>query len=294
MLWTLLLPDGVVDREKALAVLNQTHFDGNALDYLCCVNAGKGLSFVGDAPPAALEQLVQYLQDHVGSPQDPANCERIAAFSTVAVGETGSSDRKEPVQDGAAPAEGSSGAVSVICFSKDRSFPLRECLRTMNQFVEGSLSINVLYTVQPQYEKAYKQIQADWPDVNFVREENSGEQLIALVAAAHDHVMLCCDDSLYYNTVKLSDVLGVLSNPQIVSYHMMLHPKLSFCHPQGKASSPPTLMPVDSHSVSWIRMMGQLEWNYPWDLSSTVYRKQDVVQMLDTIVAAVGARHRAS
>merc|ERR1712166_34704 len=36
--------------------------------------------------------------------------------------------------------------------------------------------------------------------------------------------------------------------------------------------------------------MGQLEWNYPWDLSSTVYRKQDVTQMLDTIVAAVGAK----
>ena len=36
--------------------------------------------------------------------------------------------------------------------------------------------------------------------------------------------------------------------------------------------------------------MGQLEWNYPWDLSSTVYRKQDVKQMLDAIVAAAGAK----
>eukprot|EP00656_Telonema_subtile_P056899 TRINITY_DN9230_c0_g1_i1.p1 TRINITY_DN9230_c0_g1~~TRINITY_DN9230_c0_g1_i1.p1 ORF type:complete len:291 (+),score=59.95 TRINITY_DN9230_c0_g1_i1:200-1072(+) len=182
-------------------------------------------------------------------------------------------------------------AVTVICFSKDRSFQLRECLRTIQQFVRGELSIHVLYTVRPEFEKSYDQIKSEYPEVEFVREEDFGEQLRHLVAEGADHVLLCCDDSLYFREVDMRNVVGVLADKQVVSYHLMLHPGLSFCHPQGKPSSPPAaMMPAGTHSNKWIRLMGSLEWNYPWDLSSTVYRREDVVSMLECIVAQSGVQ----
>jgi len=41
--------------------------------------------------------------------------------------------------------------------------------------------------------------------------------------------------------------------------------------------------------MTFVRVMGSLEWNYPWELSSSLYRIGDVRAMLESIVEHHGA-----
>lgn len=103
-------------------------------------------------------------------------------------------------------------------------------------------------------------VQKDFSEVDFIKEKMFGEQLRELVDRASEHVLLCCDDSLYFRTLELESVayrvpveqlsagsfrriVEVLSNPQVVSYHVMLHPGLRFCHPQVRPNH------LDTHEL---------------------------------------------
>jgi len=157
----------------------------------------------------------------------------------------------------------------------------------MEKFTQGgSLVTTVLFRAStPQFEKSYAELQTRHPGVTWVAEVSFGEQLRAAVATAHPHVLLCCDDSLYYNKFDLGEAARILdANPHVIVYHIMLHGGLSYCQPKGKESPPPPLMPGGGSSMTFVRMMASLEWNYPWELSSSLYRKADVEAMLEAIV----------
>ena len=149
----------------------------------------------------------------------------------------------------------------------------------MDQFTHGGcLLTTVIYRAStPQFEKSYAELQARHPDVRWVAEVSFSDQLRAAVAEAHPYVLFCCDDSLYYSSFDLGEAAGLLDkNPHVIAFHIMLHGGLNYCQPKGKQSLPPPLMPAGQSSMTYVRMMGSLEWNYPWELSSSLYRKADV------------------
>jgi len=184
-------------------------------------------------------------------------------------------------------AQMSTATISVLIFSKDRSFQLSECLRTMSLFVQGvHLETTILYNVSdPEFRHSYELLRERHTDVTWIEELDFGTQLREFVDSAHPYVLLCCDDSLYYADFDAAEAIDVLQgNQQVIGYHIMLHGGLDFCHPQGKPSMPPPLMPAMQRSNIYVRVMAGLEWNYPWELSSSIYRKSDVIAMLDAIV----------
>ena len=193
----------------------------------------------------------------------------------------------------APPNPTTSNNISVLCFSKDRPFQLKEFLRSFQQHVHnksGTINITVLYKTAPNSSMAcsYNYIRDMFPTVNMMLEKNFTQQLETFVQTSHaqnNSIMFAVDDVFFFNRIELSTVLHAFrSDPTIYAFHSKLHPNISYCHPADKQSIPPRTFQrvVGTDVLVYDRLHSGCtsDWNYPWDLCCTMYRSIDVVTML--------------
>jgi hypothetical protein len=152
--------------------------------------------------------------------------------------------------------------LSIICFSKDRAFQLKELLRSISLFLTPHIeaSISVLYkattytepapkpptnptdpstntaTITHNFQDSYDKVKALFPHVNFVAETNFSAQVKDLVTQADAYVMFCVDDVLFYNHTHVKEGMKVLKDDSTVfGYYLKLYPGLDFCHTANSA-----------------------------------------------------------
>lgn len=184
--------------------------------------------------------------------------------------------------------EPTSDGVTIICFSKDRTFQLKEYLRTLINALNSTISVNihVLWTASPEFEGSYKSLISMFPDVTFHQEYDFSAQLIELVQKAQKYILWGVDDVLYYNTIPLDTIVDTMSSDRsILSTILKLSPNITYCHPSNAESSPPkefytfpsgTLLKYD-------RTQCTQDWNYPFDLCGSIMHKEDVISLFEAI-----------
>ena len=183
--------------------------------------------------------------------------------------------------------------VTILCFSKDRPFQLKEFLRTLLHYVHnlhGTINITVLYKVDDKDDStmasSYEYVGTLFPQVHMLRETNFATQLQEFVAATQqDYLMFAVDDILFYNHIELSEPIRALkSSSDIFAFHTKLHPNVSYCHPADQDSIVPrTFQRIVGTSVLVYDRTHSgctMDWNYPWDLCCTMYRLEDVRRVL--------------
>lgn len=92
-------------------------------------------------------------------------------------------------------------SVRVIVFSKDRAFQLGQYLRTLFASSRGAtLDVHVLFRTDPpangrarDFAASYARVQAAFPAVNFVREDNFAVQVVLPVPSCRSS---CCLSSV--------------------------------------------------------------------------------------------------
>lgn len=173
--------------------------------------------------------------------------------------------------------------LSVICFSKNRPFQAKEYLRTALQFLKGDVRIAVLYACDPPFEDRYQRLASMFPQVWLVRENNFEEQVCSLIASAGDSIMFGVDDAFWYDDFDTQEAISLLAGtPTVFGYHAKMHPGLIRCQTFGNV--PQRIPGLVSHQNSLVfdRFTGTFDWNYPWEIIATVYRKSDVLKLLGT------------
>jgi len=77
-----------------------------------------------------------------------------------------------------APSKRSTADLTVICFSKDRAFQLKEYLRSLLLYVHGPrLHVVVLYKATSAFVKSFKKLQEMFPQVEWIEEDCFANQL---------------------------------------------------------------------------------------------------------------------
>ncbi|KAN0041109.1 hypothetical protein ACTFIV_003645 [Dictyostelium citrinum] len=209
--------------------------------------------------------------------------------------------------------------IRVICFSKDRAFQLKEYLRTFFKYLKNNnenfeIMVDVLFTYSNEkFKNSYQIVIESFPQVNFTKEDNFTDQLITLVQKTNklQYIMFSVDDILYYNEFNLEDYCFSLNNePLALGFYMKLNQNITYCHTCNEDIIIPTLNSnivtmktttndsttavVDNFKYfKWNRNENDCkrDWNYPWDLCSTIYRSNDVDSIINGIIKYYGIRN---
>lgn len=168
--------------------------------------------------------------------------------------------------------------LSVVCFSKDRPLQLEAYLQSLIWYsgIKASL-ITVLYAESPEI--SYDKLRERYPEVNWRREVSFYTDLLDIVHTAHDHILLGCDDVFFTGHFDINLALERLtSDPKIFGFSLRLGLNL---HSLPNVTQRGGILDWD-----WTEAPSG-HWNYPWDVSASIYRRTDVENYLATTPDAI-------
>lgn len=163
---------------------------------------------------------------------------------------------------------------TVIVFSKDRPMQLHGYLESIIR-ASGCREeqIYVLYKEVPPI--CYDKVINCFPQVKWIPEENFGMQVQDLVEKADDYIVFGCDDVIFTDRFDLQKMETYLDeNERIFGFSLRLGQNIK-----------PTPKKIKSAGQirSWIWTDNTGHYGYPWELDCTMYRKKDVLGILQQI-----------
>lgn len=163
--------------------------------------------------------------------------------------------------------------VSIIVFSKGRPMQLHAYLESMLKFSDAEqedITVLCCETEGIRYDK----VRERFGQVNWRIEKKFEDDLKAAVADAGAYIMFGCDDVVFTSTFHLQRAAAYLEQmPEVFGFSIRL----------GKNIVPYPDKAVCRDGImkwNWEESHEQ-HYNYPWELDCTVYRKEDVVRLID-------------
>lgn len=184
-------------------------------------------------------------------------------------------------------------STKVIVFSKDRPFQLKEYLRSFFKYAIGDYEIDVIYK-PGDYTKEYNDVKQIYERisnfdqktrVNWFEEHERdfvGHLFNSFLNNDHKYVMFGVDDLFWYNTFSLKVGERCLSyKDEIFGYSYRLHEDITFCHPAQQQNKIPPLEPIQGQiGFRYNCQNGSYDWNYPFELCATMYRKETIAYLI--------------
>lgn len=179
-----------------------------------------------------------------------------------------------------------------IIFSCDRPFQLQQLLRTKNQFLifEKEPQTFILYkTSNIEFEKRYEILIKEFPNYVFIKEVNFALQLEKIINLSEEFILFNVDDAIFYRTYYINNSINVLNeNPNIIGFSLRLNENITRCHPANAESSQPEFNRDDNGNLIFELSKGQVDWDYPLEISSSIYRKETIIDAIIWIKERIG------
>lgn len=208
--------------------------------------------------------------------------------------------------------------LAVVIFSKDRPCQLLCSLVSLLRHVRGvALDISVLYKAsQPTFAESYFVVESlfqrrlypsfapvEWHWMEETDETSLGKLLDSMLARVREKtatVLLTVDDALWFNDFNAAAAMQLLkSDNRIYSVHAKLCPRIEYAHPNDKFMRVPPFSLHQSTSkeegssspdlLIFEREKGEYDWNYPWELSASLYRLESVEEVIQAIRSEFGS-----
>jgi len=158
------------------------------------------------------------------------------------------------------------------------------CLNSFyNRCVDSSyLNIKVIYTYDELHKQSYKILQAEHPSVEFIKENNFKQDLLNSINEYY-HILFCVDDTIFTQDFILKNkVVYALNNlPPALGFSLRLGTNTKYCYPLDKYQEIPHSFSTNKSGIlfySWNN--AQYDFAYPLEVSSSVYRTQDIYPIL--------------
>lgn len=173
--------------------------------------------------------------------------------------------------------------VKAVIFSKDRPLQLDATLRSLklNCADLGECTTSVLYTTSSaRFAAQYRVVANEHSDVAFVQETRFKSDLVALVQDSA-HVMFVVDDSLFVGPLSIEQSTTVLANdPSCIGVSFRLGQNTAYCYAQNQRQGIPQFQGVGDRLLAFDWSTAELDFGYPLDLSSSIYRTSDLLPLL--------------
>jgi len=175
--------------------------------------------------------------------------------------------------------------VITVIFSKNRSLQLDLCLRTLQLHcadIYKLSDVNILYKADDNHGESYEILKREYPDVIFVEEQSFKTDLLNIV---HDKsvILFCTDDTIFTEDFLLANIISNLDgNLDCLGFSLRLGFNTGHCFPYGKSQDIPATTKIENgvaNKYNW--QSAQLDFGYPLELSSSAYRLEDIMEILD-------------
>lgn len=176
-----------------------------------------------------------------------------------------------------------SNLVSII-FSKDRALQLRAILESffLNCTDSKDTDIVIFYKVTSQlHSRQYQALKKMFENklfrnVVFIEETKLIDQLIKLIEK-YEFLLLQVDDSIYTSSFLLSEVKSALwQNGDALGFSLRLGANTNYCYNRKRNQRIPKFLRVTDRIVKYRWNKEQLDFAYPLEVSSSVYRTKDI------------------
>jgi hypothetical protein len=190
--------------------------------------------------------------------------------------------------------------VGVFIPSKDRALQLDAALCSLARHCEAGAQLHVSVVFRATsalHQDAYRTVAVEHPEVRFIEERNFSRQVMTLLVgdstrgervSGSEVLLLVVDDTIFIADFSLQPIIASLHvRDSALGFSLRLGETIRFCQPLGIESPPPPLEPVTgtgSEEIVCFTWDGlKPDWGYPLDISSSVYRREDLRFLLERI-----------
>jgi len=174
--------------------------------------------------------------------------------------------------------------VDVVTFSYNRPMQLYAYLQSLYRHTQNFNLVTVIYRADnEEYEKGYKIVKEQFPEVKCYRQTNPPKDFKKLTLQAvynpnsvSKFVVFAVDDIIIKDKIDFYETAALLNKTGAYGFYLRMGKNINRSYMAGKADAPPTLLEVDSNTYTWRFSTGGAEWGYPHSVDMTVYRKCDI------------------
>jgi len=171
-----------------------------------------------------------------------------------------------------------------LIFSKDRAMQLQA---TIESFLlhcqdEDSIDLVVLYkTSNELHGGQYTELKKRFSGIDFVEESKFREQVLSTIEKCN-YILFLVDDNIFVKPFSVRDIATALQREKdAVGFSLRLGRNTNYCYPLGLRQEMPEFGEVSTGILKYYWPDAEYDFGYPLEVSSSVYRCQDMLQLLN-------------
>lgn len=156
----------------------------------------------------------------------------------------------------------------------------------------AQISVHALCRIEAEFEDSYAIVSKAFPQTQILRETSFAPQLKCLISSSHTHIVFGVDDALFCSSLPLGPACRALDTmPHLSCVHLRLSPGISYSHPAQQHIRQPKLVPLQPGPFLCVfrPSSGTKDWDYPFDLCGSMYRKEDMQILCEILGHRQGA-----
>ena len=178
------------------------------------------------------------------------------------------------------------GATCTMIFSKDRAMQLDCTLRTLHLLCRDidQAAVRVLYTTSSDlHERGYQKLREEFRSVGFIEEKAFKKDLLS-VLRSYEYVLFLVDDCIFVREFTIADVANALARREsAIGFSLRLGRNTTYCYMHERSQSMPAFINVSDRMLAFDWTASELDFGYPLELSSSVYRVSHILPLLNRL-----------
>ncbi len=176
--------------------------------------------------------------------------------------------------------------VTTVIFSKDRAMQLDATMRSLRRHCTDSesMTVKVLFCASTAlHQDQYEGLKQTYPSTQFIREKNFKDDLLSALSQ-DEYALFLVDDNLFVKDFKIADAVTSLGNsPNALGFSFRLGENTTYCYMLGRTQNVPALDRMGKGIMRYDWTLADLDFGYPLELSSSLYRVRDILPLLERI-----------
>jgi glycosyltransferase involved in cell wall biosynthesis len=177
-------------------------------------------------------------------------------------------------------------SLTAVVFSKDRPLQVEATVRSLLATCEDAhdLTVAVLYLASSAaMGERYRRAAAELPQARFVAEDGFQPTLRGLLDAPAPLWLFAVDDAIFVRPWRIEAIAAVLADPLALGYSLRLGRNTVHCYPFNRAQRLPIFAQAPGGALSFDWTLSELDFGYPLELSSSIYRAADLSPLLERL-----------
>ena len=171
-----------------------------------------------------------------------------------------------------------------LIFSKDRAAQLLALLESFHYFCSDieMFDIVILYKTSSQWHQdQYSELEESHPGIQFILENTFEKDVRALLT--QKYILFLVDDCIFINSFRMQDAASLLESQQdCIGVSLRLGSNITYCYPKGISQAQPEFFKYENALMKFNWVTSEHDFGYPMEVSSSLYRVEDVIFLLNS------------